>query len=314
MALLRHGKDRPGEHVSRGFVNPGADTTRGRRLAARGKSNENFVDPFSPVAAAREEDLRVALPILLVSLVAGLLLTPALAFEGRPKLGPNAVPVLAQTAYLRTAPAPDFWKLNPFYISQTTSSDCSIASITMAINFILGLPNGAEDPIITPTLLLGRVGDTAWAKEIANGGSGVTFAEFASVVNESLATFRLQDHVVEIVRPADQTPDTLAMLRQVLATNETSDQDIVLVYFNQGVLTGDWDGPHISPIAAYDQETRQVLIMDVDREWYVPYWTTDSKLLEAILRPAPAVHGRLTGQTGGLVWIRPPSSQPPSSQ
>jgi Phytochelatin synthase len=41
------------------------------------------------------------------------------------------------------------------------------------------------------------------------------------------------------------------------------------------VLTGDWDGPHISPIGAYDRDARQVLIMDVDREWYVPYWSPD---------------------------------------
>ena len=85
-------------------------------------------------------------------------------------------------------------------------------------------------------------------------------------------------------------------------------EDVVLAYFNQGVLTGDWDGPHISPIAAYDQEARQVLIMDVDRDWYVPYWTSDTKLLEAMLRRAPAGHGRLAGETGGLVWIRPASS------
>ena len=102
----------------------------------------------------------------------------------------------------------------------------------------------------------------------------MTFAEFVSVVKESLAAFRLQDHVVEIIRPTDNAPETFARLRQALAANEASDQDIVLVYFNQGVLTGDWDGPHISPIAAYDQEARQVLIMDVDREWYVPYWTS----------------------------------------
>jgi Phytochelatin synthase len=120
------------------------------------------------------------------------------------------------------------------------------------------------------------------------GGSGETFAEFISVVNKSLAAFRLQDHVVEIVRPVDGSPETLASLRHTLSANEASDQDIVLVYFDQGVLTGDWDGPHISPIAAYDEETHQVLIMDVDREWYVPYWTSDTKLLEAMRRPAPA--------------------------
>jgi len=53
----------------------------------------------------------------------------------------------------------------------------------------------------------------------------------------------------------------------MLIENEASDRDIVLVYFNQGVLTGDWDGPHISPIAAYDADHGRVLVMDVDRQW-----------------------------------------------
>jgi hypothetical protein len=262
-------------------------------------------DPRRP---AREEDLRVGSLIVLVSLLASLLLRPALAFEGKPKFGPNAAPILEQTAYLRTAAAPDYWRLTPFYVSQTTSSDCSVASITMAINFMLGLPARAEEPIVTQSLLLKKIADARWMKDVADGGSGVSFAEFVSVVSESLATFHLQDHLVETVRPTDDTPETLTSLRQALVTNEASDQDIALVYFNQGVLTGDWDGPHISPIAAYNQETRQVLIMDVDREWYVPYWTTDTKLLEAMLRPAPAEHGPLAGETGGLVWIKPAPS------
>jgi Phytochelatin synthase len=171
------------------------------------------------------------------------------------------------------------------------------------------LPGGAEEPIVTPTSLLSKIADTGWANEIDEGGSGVSFAEFVSAVKESLATFRLQDRVVEVIRPTDDTPETVASLQQVLAINEASDQDIVLLYFNQGILTGDWDGPHISPIAAYDRETRQVLIMDVDREWYVPYWTSDTKLLDAMLRPAPAAHGRLGGETGCLVWIKPASTR-----
>ena len=72
----------------------------------------------------------------------------------------------------------------------------------------------------------------------------------------------------------------------------------------RGVLTGDWDGPHISPIATYDVDLRHVLIMDVDRQWYIPYWSSDEKLLAAMLRPAPANMGVLAGQTGGLVRVR----------
>jgi hypothetical protein len=106
----------------------------------------------------------------------------------------------------------------------------------MAINFLLGLPAGAQDPLVTPALLLTKVGDAGWRKEISKGGTGVTFAEFVSVVNESLASFRLQDHVIEVIRPRDNPSETLAKLRDVLAANEASDQDILLAYFNQGVL------------------------------------------------------------------------------
>ncbi len=113
--------------------------------------------------------------IVFASLLVSLLLRPALAFEAKPKFGPNAVPILAQTAFLRTSPAPDYWRLSPFYLSQATSSDCSVASITMAINFLLGLPAGAQDPLVTPALLLTKVGDAGWRKDIAQGGSGVTF-------------------------------------------------------------------------------------------------------------------------------------------
>jgi hypothetical protein len=240
---------------------------------------------------------------LVALLAASFFLIPAHASGGKPKFGPNAVPVLEQTAYLRKAPALDFWKLSPFYVSQQTSSSCSVASITMAMNFLRGLPAGAEEPIITQALLLKKIADPGWASDVAEGGSGVTFAEFVSVVNESLATFDLQGYLVDIVRPDD--PAVLERLRQALKANEASDQDIILVYFDQGVLTGDWDGPHISPIAAYDPENGQVLIMDVDRQWYIPYWTSDTQLLEAIRRPTPTEHGRLAGERGGLVWIKP---------
>ena len=42
---------------------------------------------------------------------------------------------------------------------------------------------------------------------------------------------------------------------------------------------------------------------DVDREWYIPYWSSDQALLEAMLHPAPIERGRLAGETGGLVRV-----------
>jgi hypothetical protein len=121
-------------------------------------------------------------------------------------------------------------------------------------------------------------------------------------VRASLAAYGIAADI-DVLRPQDSSAATLAQVRRLLADNERSDRDIVLVYFDQGVLTGDWDGPHISPIGSYDAELRRVLIMDVDRQWYIPYWSGDEKLLAAMLRPAPPNMGVLAGQTGGLIRV-----------
>ena len=243
--------------------------------------------------------------ILLLPLLLAAAAAPAAGFEGKPKLGPDAIPLIQQNDYLRSGPAPDYWKLSAFYVPQFTSSACSVASVTMAVNFARGLPAAAEEPIVTQPALLEAVGDKTWTDKGAEGGDGVTFAEFVSVLEDSLRSYGIEDQTIEVIRPADASAASLAEVRRALAANEASGEDLVLMYFNQGVLTGDWDGPHISPIGAYDQGTGQVLVMDVDREWYIPYWSPDEKLLEAMLRPAPAEHGPLAGETGGLVWIKP---------
>jgi hypothetical protein len=247
---------------------------------------------------------RVMVPALVLLLA---LAGPAAAFQGKPKLGPDAVPITERTDYLRAAPASDYWKLSAFYVPQFTSSACSVASVAMAVNFARGLPIDAETPIVTQTALLEAVGDESWAGKGAEGGDGVTFAQFVAVVEESLRRYGIADYEIEVIRPSDAGPSSMAEMRRALAANEASKDDLILVYFNQGVLTGDWDGPHISPIGAYDKGAHQTLVMDVDREWYVPYWSPDDKLLDAMLRPAPAEHGPLAGETGGLVWIKPRS-------
>jgi hypothetical protein len=239
-----------------------------------------------------------------LALLLALLAAPAAAFEGKPKLGPDAVPLAQATQHLRAAPAPDYWKLAQFYLPQRTSSACSVASVAMAVNFARGLPPGAEDPLVTDAGLLEAVADPAWTAKGAEGGEGVLFEELVAAVRKGLAAYGVANAEIETFEPEDAGPATLARLRAILAANEGSDRDVVLVYFNQGVLTGDWDGPHISPIGAYDAAAGRVLVMDVDREWYVPYWSPDTKLLDAMRKPAPTEHGVLAGETGGLVWIK----------
>ena len=233
---------------------------------------------------------------------------PAPAQEPRPKLGPDAITIEQSHGYLRSHEAPHYWALSPYYLPQFTDSACSVASIAMSLNALRPLPPHADDPLITQQGLLEKVAREDWTREAAEGGSGVTWAEFGEDVRASLAAFAITADV-EIFKPQDQSPETLARIRQLLTAYEASEREVLLVYFDQGVLTGDWDGPHISPIAAYDAELRRVLVMDVDRQWYIPYWSSDEKLLTAMLRPAPPSLGPLEGQTGGLVRIRLKAAQ-----
>ena len=119
-----------------------------------------------------------------------------------------------------------------------------------------------------------------------------------------LDAYGLGSATIEAYHPAAADAAALAELREVLAANEFSAKDLIVLYYNQGVITGDWNGPHVSPLGAYDAANDRVLIMDIDRHYYVPYWTSVATLLAALVKPAPADQGELAGQTGGYIVLR----------
>lgn len=222
-----------------------------------------------------------------------------------PKLGPNAVPLTADHAYLAANPAPDYWAFAPFVKPQFTSSACGVASVTAAVTGLKGLPPLAEDTVLSQPELLDLVADAHWSAISQEDGDGVSFAELVDYAGRAAKAAGLS--VTETsFHPADEAPGEaarIATLRHWLAQNEQSAADVLLVYFNQGVVTGDWDGPHVSLIGAYDAASDRALILEVDQEWYIPYWTPVPVLLAAMERPAPADQGVLAGQTGGLVRL-----------
>jgi hypothetical protein len=220
----------------------------------------------------------------------------------KPKFGPHAVPIQQSHEYLRTHEAPDYWVLSPFYVPQISNSACSLATIATLINALRGLPPGAADKLVTQDALREAVGRPDWKRKTDENGEGVTWDEFQTYLGLGLQAYGLAAEIAAF-KPKDASPASLGELRRLLEENERTANDIVLVYYNQGVVTGDWDGLHISPVGAYDAERRRVLILDVDRLWYAPYWTGDAKLLEAMLRSAPATQGALAGETGGIVRV-----------
>ncbi|MEQ8265042.1 phytochelatin synthase family protein [Pseudohaliea sp.] len=218
-----------------------------------------------------------------------------------PKLAADMTPVTTDNAFLRSAEAPDYWAMSPFYLAQQTNAACSLASMAVAMNTLRGLPALAKETLVTQDSLLAAVADPDWNRQAAQDGDGVTFDDLVEQAQAGPTALAI-DASVEARQPALDSTATLDAFRALLAKNEQSANDVVLVYYNQGVVTGDWDGPHVSPIGAYDAAKDRVLIMDVDREWYVPYWTATETLYKAMLKPTSAEHGVLEGEVGG--WVR----------
>ncbi len=243
--------------------------------------------------------------ILLVLFLSMLLcFDTACALVRQPKFGPYATPITQKTGFLRQTPAYDYWKFSQFYLPQQTSSACGLASVAMALNFLLGVPKYFDETLITQNALLETVFTGPDGKKVAENGDGLMFDDLVRLVKKGLKHYKLKNYTVEVIRASD-TPSSLAEIKQVLEDNERRSNDLILAYYNQGVLTSDWDGPHISPIGAYDSVNQKVLMMDVDRDFYVPYWSPVRKLQEALIRPAPADQGALEGEVGGLVRIMP---------
>lgn len=218
--------------------------------------------------------------------------------ENRPKFGQDAIPITRSIDYLRRADAPDYWVLSHFYVPQATGSACSLASLVMMLNALRGLPEMASERLITQNQLLNALDDEQFRAAVADSGDGISFSDLAIYARRALDAYDI-DADVEVFRPRDDSPQTLAELRRILSANERSADDIIIAAFDQGILTGDQAFGHISPIGAYDAERKRVLVMDVDRAWYVPYWTSDAKLLEAMLKP-----DRADPEGSGLIRIR----------
>ena len=146
---------------------------------------------------------RAFLPALLV--FTGLAIGIGSAQDLKPKLGPDAITVQQSHAYLRGHDAPDYWALSPYYVPQATDSACSVAAITMLLNALRALPPNSVDPLVTQQALLEKVANDQWAKETAQGGSGVTWDEFVADVRASLAAYGLAADV-DVLKAAGRIP------------------------------------------------------------------------------------------------------------
>ncbi len=220
-----------------------------------------------------------------------------------PVLPEDTVPAFHENDYLLQKTDADYWTLSEFYSPQSTNCGCSAASAAMALNALRSRVAPHEEPL-TPDDLVAAVNDPVWAAQTAEDGGGVTMADLADVLRMSLDRLDL-DGAVSALAPDPDDPQTINSLREALARNEASPDSVMLAYYNQAVVTGDPDGGlHVSPIGAYNAEDDRVLLMDVDQEFWLPYWTSTETLFEALVTPDPKEEGTaLADETGGCLLI-----------
>lgn len=177
----------------------------------------------------------------------------------------------------------------PHYVPQMNDYACSAASVAMAVNAAVrtGRPLGNEDRNISQQALLDRVSAEHWKERMSPlghlGRHGLSLAQLESVAQAALRAFGAPKASTRAVA-ADGSEEGLAAFRAALARNERSGRDAILVHFAQDEVTAAPGGPypHISPLGAYDEARRRVLVLDVDREWYEPYWVADDVLFRAM--------------------------------
>ena len=219
-----------------------------------------------------------------------------------PPQAPHATPLSQDHAYFQDPghSAPDFWALIPYYVPQLTECSCSVASVAAVVNAATraGRPLAAADRNATHASLLEGVRSERWAercgKKGVDGVPGLTLVQLRRITEEALALQGAAGCSVRSVEVTEATPEAREKWESALRANEKSSKNFMLVHFTQDTLTASEGGPypHISPVGAYDATRRRVLVLDVDREYYEPYWVDPGKLLEAMAVKTPGLgHG-----------------------
>lgn len=205
------------------------------------------------------------------------------------------------SAYLRSAPAPAYWALAPYYVGQYTECACSLASAVMVVNAARSEHlRKAGSRLITQQALLDAVGSAEWRAEVGHdAGQGVGLSHLGTLLEASLKAVGSTPANVEAVPLRDGTTDDLARFRRILQESEAHPGRFVIANYYMATVIGDGDYGHFSPIGAYDATRDRALILDVYRVELEPYWVPAERLFAGMTTVS-----RADGEPRGYLAIR----------
>ncbi|MBD2453589.1 phytochelatin synthase family protein [Nostoc sp. FACHB-87] len=185
----------------------------------------------------------------------------------------------------------DFFSLSMQFVTQHNQAFCGVASSVMVLNS-LGVV-APESPQYSPYRVFTQenfFSNEKTKKVIAPevvARQGMTLAELGGLI----ASYDVQ---VKVYHAADTN---LEQFRKLVSTNLKQSNNFVIVNYLRKEI-GQEKGGHISPIAAYNEQTDRFLIMDVSRYKYPPVWVKAADLWKAI-----NTTDTVSGKTRGFVLV-----------
>jgi len=170
----------------------------------------------------------------------------------------------------------DYFPLSMHFASQINPAYCGPATISMVLN-ALEVPRPASDM----TLGLGLFDQEnifTPATDAVMPAAAILSPPFGMTLDQLGGILGAHDLDVEIVHAADSDLDTFR--KTAVAALDDDDHFVLVNYLRKAI--GQEAGGHISPLAAYDEDTDRFLILDVSRYKYPPVWVGAEALFGAM--------------------------------
>jgi hypothetical protein len=156
----------------------------------------------------------------------------------------------------------------------------------------------SDEEMITQDAVLRKTADGDWVKITAAQGAGLTLDQFGHLIETAFKAFGFKVVSAEVYH-AQKSDEFRKKLHAALIENELSNHDFIIADFNQSSFVGDVEVDHVAPVGAFDAVKDRVLIMDPDRQWYAPYWVSESTFLDGM-----ATADKITGMSRGFIWVK----------
>lgn len=215
--------------------------------------------------------------IILKALFSFLFVSPVMGQELVPFLPGQGVNLFMGSQYRC-----DYWALSRYFDTQINDTYCGVASGVMILN-ALEIEKPMNERFGNHSLFTQEAFFTDAVKEIVLEENvkkrGMTLEELTL----SLLTYDVS------AQPYYAQTTSIDNFRDILKTTLNTDQQFLIANFHRPTI-GQKGGGHFSPIAAYNEEEDRVLILDVSRYKYPPFWVSVDDLWQSMLNKDTAAH------------------------